>query len=276
MKYKLIAFDLDGTFLDSRKHLIEENVRALQKAWEKGLYVVPATGRTWSGIPEELKALPFIRYCIVVNGANIYDRERGKVLHREEIPAQRALEIMELMDTVDALYDCYQDDAGWMSRRFYEKLEEYVEDKVLLPHVRRLRQPVEELKDMIRQNGRSVQKMQMHFRDMDLRLKYLDLLPGMLPDMSVTSSLYNNIEINSLAANKGEALGRLCDILGIDRGESIAFGDDTNDISMLRAAGMGVAMGNGKDVVKAAADMVTLSNDEAGLAKALERLLAEE
>ena len=276
MKYKLIAFDLDGTFLDSEKHLIEENVQALQRACKKGLYVVPATGRTWPGIPEQLRALPFIRYCITVNGAQIYDRQQDRILHREEIPAKRALELMEFMDGVDALYDCYQDNAGWMSRRFYERLEEYVTDPVLLPHVRRLRQPVEELKDMIRQNGRSVQKMQMHFRDMELRRKYLDLLPGLLPDMAVTSSLYNNIEINCLEANKGAALERLCGILGVEREKSIAFGDDTNDMSMLRAAGMGVAMGNAKDIVKAAADMVTLTNDEAGLAKALETLLAEE
>lgn len=273
MKYKLIAFDLDGTFLDSEKHLIEENVQALQRACKKGLYVVPATGRTWPGIPEELRALPFIRYCITVNGAQIYDRQQDRILHREEIPAKRALELMEFMDGVDALYDCYQDNAGWMSRRFYERLEEYVTDPVLLPHVRRLRQPVEELKDMIRQNGRSVQKMQMHFRDMELRRKYLDLLPGLLPDMAVTSSLYNNIEINCLEANKGAALERLCGILGVEREKSIAFGDDTNDISMLRAAGVGVAMGNAKDIVKAAADMVTLTNDEAGLAKALEKLI---
>lgn len=276
MKYKLIAFDLDGTFLDSEKHLIEENVQALQRACKKGLYVVPATGRTWPGIPEELRALPYIRYCITVNGAQIYDRQQDRILHREEIPAKRALELMEFMDGVDALYDCYQDNAGWMSRRFYERLEEYVTDPVLLPHVRSLRQPVEELKDMIRQNGRSVQKMQMHFRDMELRRKYLDLLPGLLPDMAVTSSLYNNIEINCLEANKGAALERLCGILGVEREKSIAFGDDTNDMSMLRAAGMGVAMGNAKDIVKAAADMVTLTNDEAGLAKALETLLAEE
>ena len=273
MKYKLIAFDLDGTFLDSEKHLIEENVQALHRACKKGLYVVPATGRTWPGIPEELRALPFIRYCITVNGAQIYDRQQDRILHREEIPAKRALELMEFMDGVDALYDCYQDNAGWMSRRFYERLEEYVTDPVLLPHVRRLRQPVEELKDIIRQNGRSVQKMQMHFKDMDLRRKYLDLLPGLLPDMAVTSSLYNNIEINCSEANKGAALERLCGILGVEREKSIAFGDDTNDMSMLRAAGMGVAMGNAKDIVKAAADMVTLTNDEAGLAKALEKLI---
>ena len=273
MKYKLIAFDLDGTFLDSRKHLIEENVRALERAYELGLYIVPATGRTWPGIPEELRALPFIRYCIAVNGAQIYDRLEDRVLHREEIPAERALEIMEFMDTVDALYDCYQDSKGWMSRRFYEKLEEYVTDKFLLPHVRRLRQPVEELKDMLRQNGRSVQKMQMHFKDPELRLRYLELLPGMLPDMAVTSSLYNNIEINCLKANKGDALTRLCTLLSIDPAECIAFGDDTNDMSMLRAAGMGVAMGNARDSLKAAADMVTLTNDEAGLSKALEGLI---
>jgi len=275
VKYKLVAFDLDGTLLDNDKHIVGDNLTALLEAHERGMYIVPATGRTWPGMPQELKALSFIRYCITVNGACVYDREEDRVLHKAEIDSKRALEIMEYMDSVDALYDCYQDNRGLMSRGFYEKLPEYTTDPAVLRHVMRLRNPVDDLKTLLRENGRSVQKIQMHFKDPQLRLRQLKIMPGILPDMAVTSSIYNNIEINCLAANKGDALIKLCELLGIPPEESISFGDGSNDISMLRAAGVGVAMGNAEDFVKAAADLVTDSNVDAGLAKALRKLMEE-
>lgn len=273
MKYRLIAFDLDGTILDNDKNLPPENIEALRRAHEKGVYIVPATGRTFPGMPEELRSLPFIRYCITVNGACIYDREADRVLHRAEISNARALEIMELMDGIDALYDCYQDNRGLMSRRFYEKLPQYTTDPAVLKHVLRLRNPVDDLKTHLRQNGRNVQKIQMHFKDPDLRLRQLELLPSVLRDMAVTSSIYNNIEINCLEANKGDALLKLCGLLGIKPEESIALGDGSNDISMLRAAGMGIAMGNAELSVKQAADSVALSNQELGFAKTIDALM---
>ena len=276
MSYKLLAFDLDGTVLDSRKHLTDENLQALELAHRKGLYIVPATGRTWPGIPEELRELPFIRYAITVNGALIYDREQDKALHRAEISSERALEIMEYMDGVDALYDCYQDNRGLMSRRFYDILHEYTTDPAVLKHVKKLRNPVDDLQSLLRENGKSVQKIQMHFRSQELRHEQLRTMPALFPDMAVTSSIYNNIEINCRAANKGDALSKLCALLGIDPSASIALGDGTNDISMLKAAGMGVAMANADPATKAAADMLTAGCDESGFAQAVLKLLSEE
>ena len=71
MDYRLIAFDLDGTFLDSEKNIPERNMAALKAAAEKGVYAVPATGRIFAGIPEELKSAPFIRYYVCINGAYV-------------------------------------------------------------------------------------------------------------------------------------------------------------------------------------------------------------
>ena len=90
------------------------------------------------------------------------------------------------------------------------------------------------------------------------------------PDLAVTSSIPRNVELNSARAQKGLALQGLADLLGIPMAETMAFGDDLNDLSMLRAAGLGVAMGNASAEVKAAADYVTASCDENGVALALE------
>ena len=90
----------------------------------------------------------------------------------------------------------------------------------------------------------------------------------------MTSSVPFNIEINSARATKGRALESLCALLGIDPADTLAFGDGTNDVSLLRAAGCGVAMANASAEVRAAADRVTLSNNESGVAAVIEEFLS--
>ena len=273
MKYKLAAFDLDGTLLDDAKRLPEQNLRALERAAEKGIELVPATGRILGGIPDFLRDLPSIRYCICINGASVIDARENRVLYAADIPAGRAVELAELMDGIPAIYDCYQDGWGWMSRAMYEKIDEYVYGAAAAKMTRDTRTPVDDLKALLRERGRPVQKMQMHFKDPAARLHWLEVLPGMLPDIAVTSSIRSNIELNAADANKGQALRALCAALGISPEETVAFGDGTNDISMLRAAGVGVAMANAAPEVIVAADTVTGDNNSAGVAQTLLKLI---
>ena len=123
MNYRLIAFDLDGTLLDSEKRIPAENIAALRRAAEKGAYIVPATGRILGGIPEELSALPFIRYYVCINGAAVMDAQTGEALYRAEIALDTALRFYEYMDTLPVIYDCYQDGRGWMTRGMYDRAE---------------------------------------------------------------------------------------------------------------------------------------------------------
>lgn len=94
-----------------------------------------------------------------------------------------------------------------------------------------------------------------------------------IPELSISSSMYNNLEVNAKGADKGSALLWLADYLGIDREETMSFGDGENDIPMIQAAGIGVAMENALDTVKAAADMITLKNDEDGVAAAIRKII---
>jgi len=129
--------------------------------------------------------------------------------------------------------------------------------------------------DTIRERGEGVQKLQMFFKPEDdgKRLSQLEIIPDLFPDLVATTSLSNNIEINSVDASKGRALEALCECLGIDPAESAAIGDGSNDISMLEAAGLGVAMGNAPENVKVAADMVTGSNNDSGVAQFIYKVL---
>lgn len=276
MKYRLIAFDLDGTLLHDDKTFAQRSLRALYAAHEKGALIVPATGRIYKGVPAALRQQPFSRYFITINGAKVLDAETGDVLSRAEMPCELTLRLMEHMDALDVIYDCYQDDWGYVSRSMYERAGDYISDRGILELFYRSRTPVEDLKAYLRARGGSVQKAQMHFRDLRAKKKELEELPALFPEVAVSSSVPSNIEINILRANKGEALCSLCAALGIPPEETLAFGDGTNDLSMIRAAGCGVAMGNADFAVKAAADAVCDDNEHDGLAKYLEKLLEEE
>jgi len=270
---KLIALDLDGTLLTTDKALTPENEAALCKAAAAGIEIVPATGRFFSGMPQNIRSLPFVRYVIAINGAQIYDVKTDSAISRSEIPWQRAVEVMTYLDRLPVIYDCYMDNWGWMTQSLYDQAELYAPHKHSLEMLKTLRTPVPELKSHLAQVGHDVQKIQMFFRDMELRERTMAELAQRFPDLAVTSSIPRNVELNSRRAVKGEAVRTLAVHLGLDMRQTMCFGDDLNDVSMLRNAGIGVAMDNACDEAKAAADYVTLSCDQSGVAAALEKFL---
>ncbi len=277
MACKLLAFDLDGTLFNNQKELPEENLRALTAAAEQGMILVPATGRILRGIPEQIKRLPFFRYYVLANGAEVFDAAENRTLYRAEIPLELALRTYAYLDTLPVLYDCYQDGIGWMSRDMYARCAPYfVYEPAMRKLVDELRIRVDDLKETLREHNRSLQKMQMFFlpEDEEERQRQLRRIPELFPELAATSSVSNNIELNSADATKGRALLALAAQLGLAPEEMAAFGDGSNDISMLRAVGLGVAMANSTPDVKAAADIVTDSNNEAGVARVVWEILA--
>ena len=274
-KIRLIALDLDGTLLGSDKQLSEENASALARAAQEGIEIVPATGRFYRGMPQAIRALPYVRYVISVNGAEVYDVVRRETVCGSEIPWERAVAVMERLDALPVLYDCYQNGWGWMTQALYDQAAQYAANVHSLEMIRNLRTPVPELKACLKERASGVQKIQIFFRDMELRAKMLQALPEAFPDLVVTTSIVNNIEINSREATKGAALQKLARRLEIPIAETVAFGDDRNDISMLEAAGIGVAMGNAENEVKQAADYVTGDCNDSGVARAIKHFLWE-
>ena len=279
MRLKLIAFDLDGTLLDDRKQLPEENLEALRMAKAKGIELVPATGRILRGMPESLMSLGLFRYFIFANGASVYDLQENRQLASACLPPQLAVRICEYMDTLPVLYDCYRGTWGYMTAWMYDSAPDYFGlEPEILKLVKSLRKPVLDLKENIRKENRPLEKLQMYFRpdQMEERSRQLEELPKRFPEVRATSSLKNNIEINSIDAGKGRALLALCLHLGIDPAECTAFGDGLNDADMLEAAGWGVAMQNAVPRVKEKADAIVESNNDAGVGKEILRLLRKE
>ena len=270
---KLIALDMDGTLLTTDKKLTERNRAALFRAHQAGIWIVPTTGRIFPGLPREVLELPFLRYAITANGASVYDAAQERVICRAEIPVERSVEVMEWLDGCPVIYDCYMDDKGWMTKAMRDQAAVYAPNPHYLEMINRLRQPVPELKAFLQERGQSVQKIQAFCLDVETQKKLLEEAAKRFPDLVVSSSVSRNVEINHGDAHKGHGLLALAAYLGLEPSQTMAFGDGLNDLTMIRDAGVGVAMGNAIDQVKALAQRVTADNDSDGVALVIEELL---
>ena len=171
--YRLIALDLDGTLLNSEKQLTEENARALADAAAQGIWIVPTTGRFFDGMPQVIRELPYLRYAITINGAQVMDIATGQTIYRAELPLNQAIEIMKYLDTLPVIYDCYMDNWGWISRHMQEAAPEFAADRHSLKMIQELRTPVDDLKQYLLQLGGDAQKVQFFTKDQELRLNLL-------------------------------------------------------------------------------------------------------
>lgn len=272
---KIISLDLDGTLLDSQKRLSEENRAALEEAAAKGVHIVPTTGRFFGMMPQAIRDLPFVRYAITINGAQVYDRKTDAAIVREEIPLGMALDLICLIENYDVIYDCYRSNWGWMTQSLQEKAEAYATDTHYLRMVLDFRNPVPDLKEHLRATAEEgdVQKVMLFARNEpgseEVTKAITEEVSRRFPAIKTTSSTWNNLEFNISTAHKGNSLRRFAEHLGYTLDNCMALGDGTNDLSMIEAAGLGVAMSNAHPLVLAAANHVTVSNDENGVAKAI-------
>ena len=266
---RLIALDLDGTLLDDQKRLPENNIEALEECARRGIQVVPPTGRPADGIPKELRSIPGVRYAITTNGGAVADLKTGKRLSQCVLSNEQALQILEIVRHYHVMYDPYVQGRGITQSSFFEHMEEFGISPAVQELVRATRDVVPDIYQYMAETKSCAEKINVFLADLSDKEILREKLSS-VGGLAISSSMYNNLEINAEAATKGNALLWLADHLGIAREETMAFGDGENDISMLKAAGIGIAMGNASDHVKAAADEVTLTNEQDGVAAAIQ------
>lgn len=263
----LLAFDLDGTLLDSGKSLPEKNRIAVEEASARGVKIVAATGRFFNAISPEVRSLP-LDYAITMNGASIIDCKSGETICKRSIPLETALEVMDMLSGHDVIYDYYTDGGAWIEKSFYSKARRYFVDEEALKLFFAIRNPVEDPRSILREKGMA-DKIMVFGKDAALLDKIRGELAIGFPSLAVSSSFAGNIEITYCGVDKGSALSFLASRLGIGLKNVLAFGDGENDIPMLEAAGFSVAMGNALCGVKKAAKFTTGTNDECGVALAM-------
>jgi Cof subfamily protein (haloacid dehalogenase superfamily) len=263
--YRLLAIDLDGTLLTPRPERIitARTRRALQRASEAGIHIVIATGQSLPVLQQICGDLPTTGPQIIENGAVIADIQTGQIYRETLLPAEYILPVLTSLKQ-----------AGF--HRVYHTLLRVFADNGT-PRIRQWYtppvHPVIELEDVASMYPRSCLKVVGVADEGMLRAKRQDLMDAFQGKLYVTQSAFDLLEFLHVDVSKEYGLREIAQGLGIRPEEVIAIGDGHNDIGMLQFAGLGVAMGNAHAEVKRAANYVTLSNYEEGVAAVIEDIV---
>ncbi len=273
MDIKLIALDMDGTVLKTDKTVSPKTVRILRAAAARGIELVPATGRMRNMIPKEMLDVGSIRYAITSNGAAAVDLEKDKLIYTNQMTTEESDWIIDFLMPYDVMVEAYAAGHSYIDKKHYGLLSTFRDyPPVLRDMILKYQTFVEDLPGFLKKKGLCLEKINIPFMAEDVRRELVEKLTQKM-EYTLTASFGNNLEINAAATSKGDALSHLCTMLSISPEQVMAFGDERNDLQMLKFAGCGVAMGNGHESVRQIADYVTLTNEEDGVAYAIEKLL---
>lgn len=269
MNYKLVALDLDETLLNHEFKISRRNREAIRRVVAEGVMVTIATGRMFRSAVRYARELEIDLPLILYHGAMIRSAGSGETIRYSPVPAGPAREILQLAAADNYHVNLYIDDRLFVQEETEES--RYYQSIAPIPV-----EPVGNLHAFLDQQG--VEPTKLSIINLDGRL---DMLQAILEDkyagrLTVLQSRPNFLEITSTEATKGQALRYLGDLQKIKVEEMVAIGDSYNDIDMLRTVGMGVAMANAPPAVKEAADYITLSNIEDGVAAFLEKYMLEQ
>lgn len=272
MNIKLIAVDMDGTLLRSDKSVSRRCTEALRGAIAKGTILVPATGRVACMIPKPVLELRGVRYAITSNGAMVRDLQEQKAVYRNLMTTRQAAQLLALLESCEMFAEAYCDGVSFSERSALDRAVKAGLPPKVLTYILESQQFVENLPGQVALQAFPPEKVNVPYVPPELRSKLRERVLS-IPGLSVTSSGMENLEVNSSACSKGEALRFLCTALSISPSQVMAIGDGDNDVSMLRYAGVSVAMGNAPSEVQAAANFVTGTNDGDGVAFAVEKFV---
>ena len=214
--------------------------------------------------------IPGIRYASTSNGASIVDLTQEEPLFEELIDAKLMPAIIQKIRDLPVIIELFYHGACYCDRSTLPTAEKLLEQTPVLRKGQAPEIYEDGIFDRLIFDPFPVEKVHLIFSDLDLRKEIMEFYQneGIL---DVTSAFLGNLELTSKTAQKGGALRKLAAHLGAAPEETMAIGDSFNDLDMLRAAGTAVAMGNAEPIVKETADFITKSNDEDGVAYAIEK-----
>ncbi|MTD26772.1 pyridoxal phosphatase [Erwinia sorbitola] len=269
MSYRIIALDLDGTLLTPTKTILPESLDALQKAQQAGIKILIVTGRHHVAIHPFYQALALDTPAICCNGTYLYDYQAKKVLQSDPLPKEQALRVIEMLDTAGIHGLLYVDDA-----MLYQAETGHVTRTInwglTLPEAQR---PtflhVDSLADAAR-NAHSIWKFALSHADTAALQQFAEKVEAEM-GLACEWSWHDQVDIAKAGNSKGKRLAEWVAANGYQMSDVIAFGDNYNDLSMLETVGLGVAMGNADEAIKARAKRVIGTNLEPGIAEIIYR-----
>lgn len=273
---KLIVSDVDGTLVDTHKHVSDETVAAVKAAIEAGVTVAVASGRAWGEMGEVIHRIPEIQHYICSNGAVVFEQQGGDtttVFHQSFSNAEglRLLDELRPFDVYIEAYggkDIYGETEGMLE--FASNLPPH-----LVPLMKASRTMVPNLREHIVKTGMDLEKIQLFYGTEAKKEAILDHFKGDHRFVIIQSS-EGNLEFVQPGISKGRAVAALADSLGLTADEVMTIGDSNNDLTMLAYGGISFAMMNGETTAKATAKFLAPTNDEQGVAQMIRLVLAAE
>ncbi|HJB25693.1 MAG TPA: Cof-type HAD-IIB family hydrolase [Firmicutes bacterium] len=270
---KLIALDLDDTVLTSDRTVLSSTILAVQKAAAEGIHVVVSTGRNYSNAKEIIDKLGVCEVVSVCNGALVLDLNTKRIIYRNSIRKQDMQAILPFLETPELFFQLYIGSENYRDRRLDKLYHQYFpkrSDSDRIAHI------VPDIREFLWNSppgtDTAVDKIFAYCPDTQ-RLAQVRAQISQRKTVHLTSSNIKNFEVTNQGITKAVGLQQLCSYLGVDKKDTLAIGDSENDLDMLRFAGISVAMGNATQTVKACADYITDSNDQDGIAHALQHFL---
>ncbi len=270
MKYKLLVLDLDGTLTNTRKEVTEHTRTTLIKAQEQGLKIVLASGRPTYGIAPLANLLQLDKYegyVLSYNGGEIIDWKTGELLYKNLLDPE----------VLPYLYQCANDNHFAIVTYDGEYvLTEYPDDEYVLKEALLNVMKIKKVDNFLKAVQHPIAKCLIVGEPTRLAVLEKEMYNHLQDRMGVFRSEPYFLELVPKGIDKAQSLAVLLKEIGMTKDEMIAVGDGFNDLSMIKYAGLGVAMSNAQEVVKENADFITLSNEEDGVAHVVEKFILSE
>lgn len=267
MAYEVLVLDIDGTLTNSEKLISDKTKQAIFDLQDRGHKVVLASGRPIPGIlpiAKEIRLEQYGGYILAYNGGKIIEAKTGEVIYQKMLPQSYIPLLYEAAEEFDTGILTY-DKEGVVSGR---RMDEYIETECRINKL-----PVKVVENFTEYVNYPVNKCLMtgdglYLADVEKKMK-----ERYGSELSIYRSEPFFLEIMPQHIDKAHSLGVLLEHLGLSKEQMISCGDGYNDLTMIEYAGMGVAMANANEEVKSAADYITLSNDEDGVAHVIEKFI---
>lgn len=277
---KLIALDMDGTLFNNQGEIAKKDRETLKRATEAGVAVAVATGRAYSELPIELLYEIGVRYAITGNGSAVYRLPNKECVFSDCLDNEVVCEIIKELKKLDVYYDVYIQGLVYCSKTVCHNIRKMDMPDSLYEHIERTRIVVDDLSEFIKTYGKQVEKVTINFALLQDGT-YLDrdntsALLDHYPQVQYLCGGYHNLEFTRAGVTKGTGLRFLAERIGVAMDETMACGDSENDLFMLKEAHLAVAMENATAQIKEISDYITLSNEECGVAYAVEKFVFRE
>ncbi|WP_291633986.1 Cof-type HAD-IIB family hydrolase, partial [Clostridium sp.] len=266
MDYKLICIDMDGTLLNDKKIISERNLRAIRLASKKGARIAVCTGRIFTSADFFSDLLGVKSPVIASNGAYIREKDRDEVVYKATLGMEKCMKLLSVFRQYGIYPHYYTSDTVFTEKLIYSS-SFYEEVNKTLPKDMQVKIiVVKDWNETFQKYEAEIFKGVAVEEDLEKLKSAKDTVRDM-DEFEVVSSRFDNFEVMNKGVSKGSAVKILADYYGINSDQVICIGDSENDLTMIKYAGLGVAMANGDECVKEAAKYITDSNNNDGVAK---------